>query len=94
MAPQVISCDEIGGQDDVEAINYAVCSGVKGIFTAHGGSLEDLTLNPNLSTLIKNHIFERIIFLDKTIKGKIDKVYILDKKIKEYILTNSENYRF
>lgn len=93
MAPQIISCDEIGGQEDVEAINYAVCSGVKGIFTAHGGSLEDLTLNPNLSTLIKNHIFERIIFLDKTIKGKIEKVYVLDKKIKEYILTNNDVYR-
>lgn len=89
MAPQVISCDEIGGQDDVEAINYAVCSGVKGIFTAHGGSLEDLNLNPNISTLVRNHIFERIVFLDKTTKGKIEKVYALNKKNQEYVLTNN-----
>lgn len=89
MAPQVISCDEIGGQDDIEAINYAVCSGVKGIFTAHGSSLEDLNLNPNISILMKNHIFERIIFLDKKTKGKIEKVYELNKKIKEYVLTNN-----
>ena len=35
MAPEIITCDEIGNKDDVQAINYAVCSGVKGIFTMH-----------------------------------------------------------
>lgn len=35
MTPKVIVADEIGSKDDIKAINYAVCSGVKGIFTAH-----------------------------------------------------------
>lgn len=35
MAPKVIVADEIGSTNDIKAINYAVCSGVKGIFTAH-----------------------------------------------------------
>lgn len=35
MAPKVIVADEIGSSNDIKAINYAVCSGVKGIFTAH-----------------------------------------------------------
>lgn len=35
MAPKVIVADEIGSINDIKAINYAVCSGVKGIFTAH-----------------------------------------------------------
>ena len=83
MAPKVICADEIGSFDDVEAINYAVCSGIKGIFTAHGSSLEDLSLNPALKTIISNHIFERIIFLGK-IKGEIGKVYGLDKTNLEY----------
>lgn len=35
MTPKVIVADEIGSREDIKAINYAVCSGVKGIFTAH-----------------------------------------------------------
>lgn len=37
MAPQVVVADEIGTYEDLEAINYGICSGVKGIFTAHRG---------------------------------------------------------
>ena len=61
MAPDVIACDEIGSQEDVEAIDYAVCSGVKGVFTAHGKDLEEIEKNPELSKLINKHIFERIV---------------------------------
>ncbi len=85
MAPKVIVADEIGNIEDVEAINYAICSGIKGIFTAHGSSLEDLKLNPAISKLIELHIFERLIFLnDKNLKGEIEKVYKLDKINKNY----------
>ncbi len=85
MAPNVIVADEIGSIEDVEAICYAVCSGIKGIFTAHGGSLEDLSLNPALKTIISNHIFEKIIFLSNR-KGEISKVYGLDKTNSDYVL--------
>ncbi len=87
MSPEVIAADEIGSANDVEAINYAICSGVKGIFTAHGGSLEDLVLNPSIKTLINMHVFERIIFIkSKGIKGEIDKTYGLNKINSDYIL--------
>ena len=86
MAPKIIVADEIGSYEDVEAINQAVCSGIKGIFTAHGGSMEDLMLNPALKELLKTHIFERIIFLStKREKGEIEKVYALDKVNQEYV---------
>ena len=86
MAPKIIVADEIGSYEDVEAINQAVCSGIKGIFTAHGGSMEDLMLNPALKELLKTHIFERIIFLStKREKGEIEKVYALDKTNQEYV---------
>ena len=84
MAPQVIVADEVGNISDIEAINYAVCSGVKGIFTAHGRSMQDLALNPIIKNLISLNIIERIIFLDEEKKGNIREVYYLDKKIKEY----------
>ena len=86
MSPQIISADEIGSMEDVEAINYAVCCGIKGIFTAHGGNLEEVQLNPAISELINKHIFERLIFLNKNIKGEIEKVYSLNKMSANYTL--------
>lgn len=84
MAPKVIVADEIGNERDMEAINYAMCSGCKGIFTAHGSSMEDVMLNPVLKALSNNHIFDKLIFLSDTIKGNIKEVYELNKKNTTY----------
>ncbi|MBR2241541.1 MAG: hypothetical protein IJ890_09260 [Clostridia bacterium] len=65
---------KFGNKEDSEVINYAICSGVKGIFTAHGNSIQDLKLNPEINKLINLGIFERIIFLDGQKKGMIKKV--------------------
>lgn len=69
MTPKVIVADEIGNKRDSEAIKYAMCCGVKGIFTAHGASLEELEKNPEISDLLKNKIFEKIICI-KDREGK------------------------
>jgi stage III sporulation protein SpoIIIAA len=63
-----------GNKEDSEVINYAICSGVKGIFTAHGSSLQDLKFNPEINKLINLGIFQKIIFLDDKQKGVIKKV--------------------
>jgi len=84
MSPQVIVADEIGSLEDIEVINYAMCCGCKGIFTAHGEKIEDLYLNPVIKTLINTHIFERIFFLSPKIKGDLDDIYVLDKKDMQY----------
>lgn len=65
MNPKVIVADEIGTEDDAKAINYAVCSGVKGIFTAHGESIEDILVNPILSKLYNLNVFELLLFIDE-----------------------------
>lgn len=84
MTPKVIVADEIGNPEDIEPINYAVCSGCKGIFTAHGNSLEDVLLNPVLKNLLSLHIFEKIIFLSTSSKGNIKDIYELNKKNTTY----------
>ena len=87
MAPEIIACDEIGSFEDIQAINYAVCSGVKGIFTAHGNSLEELFLNPYISELLKKYIIERIIFLSPKFKGQISSIYYLkDSQYLKFII--------
>ena len=86
MSPKVIVADEIGNKEEINPIMQAMCSGIKGIFTAHGSSLEDIKLNPTLRELTENGIFERIIFLSNKEKGEIEKVYVLNKIEKQYIL--------
>ena len=39
--------------------------GVKGIFTAHGANIKDISLNPVLSSLYKSGIFELFLFIDE-----------------------------
>lgn len=63
MAPEVIACDEIGSKEDVQAIKEAISSGVKGIFTMHGKSLEDIKNNQDINYLIETKKIEKIIFL-------------------------------
>ena len=70
MAPEVVAADEIGTKQDVEAIKEAVCSGVKGIFTAHGKTKEELIKNPILKELINEGVIEKIIFLKSDEEGR------------------------
>ena len=79
MAPQVIVADEIGTEGDLEAINYGICSGVKGIFTAHGSDIAELRQNSTLNKLYEEKLFKRIIFLEN--RGKMGKVYYLDRNM-------------
>lgn len=76
MAPDVITCDEIGSLEDIKAIDYAMCSGVKGIFTAHGSSINEIERNPEISKLLDKHIFERIILLNPYSRGEIKCIHI------------------
>lgn len=76
MAPDVIACDEIGSLEDIKAIDYSMCSGVKGIFTAHGSSINEIERNPEISKLLDKHIFERIILLNPYSRGEIKCIHI------------------
>ena len=81
MAPEIIVADEIGNLEDVKAINYATSCGIRGIFTAHGGTMEDIKKSSDLKKLLELNIFEVIIFLDKNNKGKIKEVHKTNNEI-------------
>ena len=65
MAPEIIACDEIGSKEDIEAIKEAILAGVKGIFTMHGKTIEDIKNNKDMNELIEEKQIEKIIFLGK-----------------------------
>lgn len=71
MKPDYIATDEIGNDDDIEAIKCAINAGVKIIATVHGGSFEELKRRKKLYELIENKIFEKIILIDKNRKFSI-----------------------
>ena len=81
MAPQIIIADEIGTKEDVEAINYAFCSGVKGVFTCHGANYNDFLRNPYMKEIIKLNIIDKLIFLSPQ-KGQIEEVMFIGEKEK------------
>ena len=74
MSPQIIICDEIGSEQDVEAIEKATLSGTKGIFTAHANNIKEIKQNPNLIKLIERRLIQRILILNPINKGKIKEV--------------------
>lgn len=63
MAPDIIACDEIGTNEDIEAIKEAMTSGVKGIFTMHGKTIEDIKNNKKINELVETKQIEKVIFL-------------------------------
>lgn len=65
MGPEFIATDEIGTKEDIEAILYAVNSGIKILATAHGSSMDDLMRREELARVINKGIFDNIVFLDK-----------------------------
>lgn len=76
MSPDVIAVDEIGLNDDVTAIQYAISCGCKMLATVHGGSMEEVMQKPLLGELVKKHIFQRYVILsNRGQTGKVEEIY-------------------
>jgi len=76
LSPQVIAVDEIGGADDVAAIENMAGCGVAVLCSIHGADMGDLLSRPALKSLFDNRVFKRFVFLtDKPKPGNILCVY-------------------
>jgi stage III sporulation protein AA len=73
MAPGVLAVDEIGGAEDVRAVEAASCAGVALLCTAHGASLGELARKPALGALLRRRVFERFVVLEH--RGQVRGVY-------------------
>ncbi len=65
MSPRVIAIDEIGGQEDMEALRQASYCGSGIVATIHGNSLEDYIRKFANSDLTPEQLFECILILGK-----------------------------
>ena len=58
MSPQVIMVDEIGSEQDLVSLEYALHSGVKLITAVHAKNLEDALKKPCIKALVRENAFE------------------------------------
>ena len=75
MAPEVIAVDEIGAEQDYEALNTALTSGCALLATVHGNSFRHIREKPQLKRIMEEKMFERILFLQGGEPGKGMTVY-------------------
>ena len=82
MSPDVIVCDEIGTQGDMESILMALNSGISLITTIHGFGIEDLYKRLIFKDIVDNYVFSRAIVLsNKKGIGTIECIYDFTKGI-------------
>lgn len=82
MSPQVLGVDELGGQADYEAVEYALHCGCRLIGTMHGESVEEMERKPYLAKWLEQGFFERYLFLQKKAdKGR--EIRILNERLEQ-----------
>ncbi len=65
LSPDIIVTDEIGQEEDVEAIQYAGLCGVSVLASTHADSMETFMAKPLFQDIIKARIFKRYVLLSK-----------------------------
>lgn len=82
MAPQVIAVDEIGSEEEANAIETALYTGCRLLATVHGNSIDDIRQKAVLRRLMEEKRVERYIVLSSAGKvGTVEGIY--DKEGKE-----------
>lgn len=65
LSPEIIVCDEIGNESDVNAIESGVNSGISFIASAHVSSREGITKKVALKGLFSKGVFDTVVFFNK-----------------------------
>lgn len=63
MSPAVVITDEMGSEEDEQAVMNVLNAGVKIIASSHGYSMEDMHIKPGIEKLMKRKVFSRYIVL-------------------------------
>ena len=63
--PDIIICDEIGGEEESREILAGVNTGVRFICTAHCAGFDDMSKKANIQILLKNGVFDKIVLVEQ-----------------------------
>lgn len=84
MSPNVIICDEIGSENEVEGIKECLNSGVTVIASVHCYNIDEFITKPQTRNLISTNAFEYIVFLSsREAPGIMKELYRLEE-VKSY----------
>ena len=75
MAPELIVCDEMGDQSDVDLLLYSMRCGTSFVATVHAASMSDLRRREITARMINTGAFRYIVFLSSSAVGKVDTIY-------------------
>ena len=63
LSPQVVACDEIGTEDDLDALVQSMNAGAAVLATVHGAGLEEIRRRGRLSRLLRAGVFDHAVIL-------------------------------
>lgn len=91
LSPQLIICDEIGSQQDADAMLEAMNAGVPVVATAHASNEDELLGRPQIERLIDYGAIDKIFFLKGNANpGVVKKVITVNRYDEDS--WNSDNY--
>lgn len=82
MSPQVIAVDELGGQEDFEAVFQILHSGSRILGTIHAKNVEELLVKPYMKELFRQKTIGRYVVLERKDGGERT-FRIYDKELKQ-----------
>jgi len=65
LSPEIIICDEFGGEKDLESAMFAMKSGVKIAASIHAADISDLKTKPMFRRIAESGIFNTFVFLNR-----------------------------
>ena len=86
LSPELIVCDEIVNQRELESISFGFKSGAKFIVSIHLNSVDDCENNSIYKGLLRSGEFDRLLFIDRE-RGYI---YLKDLRVSNF--ENSRNF--
>ncbi len=76
MAPDLIAVDELGSEEDVEAVLKIHNCGCKLFATIHGSSMEEIMQKKHLQEIFEKRVFQRVIELGNRYQvGNVRKIF-------------------
>lgn len=74
LSPDVLVCDELGSEGDVEAVINGVNSGVEFVAAIHATGIDDIKSKPRMCALIQTGAFTKLIFLKSGVPCKVSQI--------------------
>ena len=76
LSPRIIICDEIGNNEDADAIRKSLNCGVGIIASVHAGSAEEISKSEKIKNILNSGAIKNVVLLDK---GKIKEIFEVEQ---------------